>query len=276
MMNQTTKTNNSTAQTGLPGNILKIFAALTMLFDHAALTVVYAMLAKSPDYLDLVFSPDVTTEQIATIPTDYMNLFTIYTVMRLVGRIAFPIFAFLVFEGFMHTSNIKRYLTRMGLLALISEIPYNLVVSTVNNGTASVFYPQLQNTVCTLFIGLLMLCAMKHFEAKDTSPKAAIKQLICQLFCLLLTAVVAIVLRTDYSYLGILFIGELYMFRNSKKLQILSGCILFLGSNFACLLAFIPIAMYNGMLLRSKKFQYFFYIFYPVHLLVLYLISMVM
>lgn len=276
MMNQTTKTNNSTAQTGLPGNILKIFAALTMLFDHAALTVVYAMLAKSPDYLDLVFSADVTTEQLATIPTDYMNLFTIYTVMRLVGRIAFPIFAFLVFEGFMHTSNIKRYLTRVGLLALISEIPYNLVVSTVNNGTASVLYPQLQNTVCTLFIGLLMLCAMKHFEAKDTSPKTAIKQLICQLFCLLLTAVIAIVLRTDYSYLGILFIGELYMFRNSKKLQILSGCILFLGSNFACLLAFIPIAMYNGTLIRSKKFQYFFYIFYPLHLLVLYLISMVM
>lgn len=273
MTNQTTTTNNSQMTQGFPGNMLKIFAALTMLIDHAALTVVYTMLAKQPDYLALVFSTDATTEELAAIPADYFNLYTTYTVMRLVGRIAFPIFAFLLYEGFLHTQNIKKYLLRLGILALVSELPYNLIVSTVNTGTASLFYPQLQNTVFTLFLGLLTLCGMKHFECTDLSPKATMRQMFGQLLIVCVAAVLAIVCRTDYSYLGILLIAVFYFFRNSKKLQILLGCILFLGTNVASLLAFIPIGMYNGMLLRSKKFQYFFYIFYPVHLLALYVLS---
>ena len=274
MTNQTTKTNKSQISQGFPGNMLKIFAALTMLLDHAALTVVYAMLAKQPEYLDLVFSTDATAEEIAAIPVDYMNLYTTYTVMRLVGRIAFPIFAFLIYEGFLHTKNFKKYLLRVGVLALVSEIPFNLVVSTVNTGSASVFYPQLQNTVFTLFLGLLTLWGMKRFESPDITVKATFKQMFGQLLVVCAAAVIAIVCRTDYSYLGILLIAVFYFFRNSKKMQILLGCLLFLSTNIASLLAFVPIAMYNGMLLRSKKFQYFFYIFYPAHLLVLYLISM--
>lgn len=274
MTNQTTTANNSQIAQGFPGNMLKIFAALTMLLDHTALTVVYAMLAKQSDYLALVFSADATTEELAALPADYLNLYTTYTVMRLVGRIAFPIFAFLLYEGFVHTKNIKKYLLRIGILALLSEIPYNLVVSAVNTGSASVFYPQLQNTVFTLFLGLLTLCGMKHFESMDISPKATIRQMLGQLLVVCAAAVLAILCRTDYSYLGILLIAVFYFFRNSKKLQIILGCILFLGNNVASLLAFIPIGMYNGMLLRSKKFQYFFYIFYPAHLLVLYVLSL--
>lgn len=275
MMNQTTARNNQPLPKGLTGNALKIFATLTMLFDHIALTVVYAILAKSPEHLKLIMSQDATTEELSALPVSFLDTYSVYTILRLVGRIAFPLFAFLLFEGFMHTSDIKKYLMRIGILALISEIPYNLIVSRVNTDTFRPFYPQLQNTVCTLFLGLLMLFVLKRLEADDISPKAAAKQMILQFFCILLTAVIATVLRTDYSYLGILLIGEFYLFRNSKKMQILSGCILMLTVNFAALLAFIPIAMYNGLLLRSKKLQYFFYIFYPVHLLVLLLISVI-
>ena len=283
MTNQTTMTNNSQPVSGFPANFLKIFAALTMLIDHAALTLVYAKLAKFPEYLSLIFSTEVTTEQLQAIPADYMSLYSTYTVMRLVGRIAFPLFAFLLFEGFMHTSDYKRYLLRVGLCALVAEIPFNLIVSNAsalygwNDVTVSVFFPRYQNTVFTLFLGLLMLYGMKRVEATDAiTPKTAFKQWFGQLLCILLACVIAVFARLDYSYIGILFLAVLYFFRTNKKMQILFGCIVFLSTNIAALLAFVPIAMYNGHIIRSKKFKYFFYIFYPAHLLVLYLISMVM
>ncbi len=274
MLNQRTTPNNPPASKGLTGNFLKIFAALTMLIDHAALTLVYVRLAQSKEYLDLLFSADSTAEQLAAIPADYLELYSAYNIMRLVGRVAFPIFCFLLYEGFSHTSNLKRYLLRVGLCALISEIPFNLAVSKVNTGTAAFFYPQLQNTVFTLFLALLMLCGMKYFEAKEFTMKANTRQMFGQILCVCAACIVAILARTDYSYLGILLVAVFYYCRTSKKMQIILGCILFLGNNIASLLAFIPIAMYNGTLIPSKKFKYFFYIFYPAHLLVLYLLSL--
>lgn len=274
MLNQTTTGNNSTIQKGLPGNFLKIFAALTMLIDHAALFLVYTKLTRSEEYLDLLFSTGATEEQIAAIPADYMNLYSTYTIMRLVGRIAFPIFCFLLYEGFMHTSNIKRYLLRIGLCALVSEIPFNLMVSRVNTGTAKFFYPQMQNTVFTLLLALLMLCGMKHLEVKELTLKAAMRQMFGQLLCVCAACAAAFFCRTDYTYQGILLAAVFYYCRNSKKMQIILGCVVFLSTNIAALLAFIPIAMYNGTLIVSKKFKYFFYIFYPAHLLVLYLLSL--
>ncbi len=282
MTNQPTMTNNSMPQSGFPANFLKIFAALTMLIDHAAMTLVYAKLAANPEYLSLVFSTDATTEQIATIPADYLELYSIYTVMRLVGRIAFPIFAFLVYEGFMHTSDYKRYMIRVGICALAAEIPFNLIVTNAasiygwNDVSTTIFFPRYQNTVFTLFLALLMLYGMKHFEAKEITTKTALKQWLGHILCVIGACIVSVVARLDYSYIGILFIAMLYIFRTNKKMQILFGCIIFLGTNIASLLAFVPIAMYNGHIIRSKKFKYFFYIFYPAHLLVLYLISLAM
>ncbi|MBQ3029521.1 MAG: hypothetical protein IJD26_10585 [Lachnospiraceae bacterium] len=282
MTNQATVTNNSQPQSGFPANMLKIFAALTMLIDHAAITLVYAKLAKFPEYLTLIFSADTTQEQLASIPADFFEIYSVYSVMRLVGRIAFPIFAFLIFEGFMHTSDYKRYLLRVGLCALAAEIPFNLIVTNAapiygwTGVETSLFYPQYQNSVFTLFLGLLMLYGMKRFEATEISSKAAMKQWLGQLLCVVVACILAVLTRLDYSYIGILFIAMLYFFRTNKKMQILFGCIIFIGTNIAALFAFVPIAMYNGKLIRSKKFKYFFYIFYPAHLLVLYLLSLVM
>ncbi len=283
MMNQTTTQNNSAPQSGFPANILKIFAALTMLIDHAAVTLVYAKMAAYPEYVKLVFSGETIAEEVAaTIPAEFLSLYSMYSVMRLVGRIAFPLFAFLLFEGFMHTSNYKRYLLRVGLCALLAEIPFNLVVTKaapiygLNDVETSLFYPQYQNTVFTLLLALLMLYGMKRLEASEALPKTAFLQWLGQLACVVVACVLSVLARTDYSYLGILLIAVFYFFRNNKKLQILFGCIVMLSTNIAALFAFIPIGMYNGMLFRSKKFKYFFYLFYPAHLLVLYLISLMM
>lgn len=274
MLNQTSSFNNSPVQKGLPGNFLKIFAALTMLIDHAAIALVYSKLILSKEYLDILSLEDATAEQLASIPDSYLSLFSTYNIMRLVGRIAFPIFCFLLYEGFMHTSDIRRYLLRVGLCALVSEIPFNLIASKADTGTVSLFYPKLQNTVFTLFLALLMLYGMRCLEVKEFSLKAAMRQMLGQVLCVLAACVVAILARTDYSYFGILLVAVFYYCRNSKTMQIILGCIVFLGTNIASLLAFVPIAMYNGTLIRSKKFKYFFYIFYPAHLLVLYLLSL--
>ncbi len=281
MTNQSIQTNNSVPQSGFPANFLKIFAALTMLLDHAALTLVYAKLAKFPEYVSLIFSENPAAEELAAIPADYLQLYSVYSVLRLVGRIAFPIFAFLLYEGFMHTSNLKKYLLRVAICALAAELPFNLIVSNAApvfrlTGEASLFYPRYQNTVFTLLIALVMLYGMRRFETSEITPKATLKQWLGQLLCVAVACVLAVVLRTDYSYLGILFIAILYFFRTNKKLQILFGAIIFLSTNIASLFAFVPIAMYNGFEIRSKKMKYFFYIFYPAHLLLLYLISLLM
>lgn len=285
MMNQSTNTNNPVPQSGFPANFLKIFAALTMLIDHAAITLVYAKMAAYPEYVTLVFSGETIAEEVAaTIPAEFLSLYSMYRVMRLVGRIAFPIFAFLLFEGFMHTSNHKRYLLRVGLCALLAEIPFNLIVTTaapvyrLTGVETSLLYPNYQNTVFTLFLALLMLCAMKWLEPSEDLPKTAFVRWLGQLACVLAACVISVVARLDYSYICILFVTVLYFFRYNKKMQIIFGCLIFLVTNtdIAALLAFVPIAMYNGYIIRSKKFKYFFYIFYPAHLLVLYLISLVM
>jgi len=281
MTNQTTLQNKSTPMTGFPANFLKIFAALTMLIDHIAVTLVYANLAKQPGYWNILTSEDSSEWMISLIPEDYKSLCSIYFILRRVGRIAFPLFAFLLVEGFIHTSNYKRYLTRVGLCALAAEIPFNLVVTSAsglyNNlegVTTSIFCWQYQNTVFTFLIGLLMLWCMRYFEATDATPKAAFRQMFGQVACVVVAGLLAVLLRTDYNFFGILAIAVFYIFRHSKKMMILLGCLVFLQYDVACLMAFIPIYMYNGIEVPAKKLKYFFYIFYPAHLLVLYLATL--
>lgn len=262
---------------GLNANFLKLFAALTMLVDHAAIALVYTKLKLVPDFSifwELVHSKEATNEQLASISPEFSSLFTLYQTMRLVGRIAFPIFCFLIYEGFCHTKNIKKYLLRLLACAIVAELPFNLLTSGCFAEKTSLFYPQLQNTVWTLLISLLMLCGMKFFEAKDFSIRASILQMLSQFALIVIACLAAVLLKTDYSYYGPLLIAVFYLCRKDRKLQILLGCILFLSLDLAHLFAFIPIAMYNGERISSKKFSSFFYIFYPAHLLVLYLLSL--
>lgn len=85
----------------------------------------------------------------------------IYTAMRLCGRMAFPLFAFLLVEGFLYTKDRRAYAARLGILAAVSEIPYNLLCS------GTLFYPQEQNTVLLFFIGLLTMMGCEATGAWD-------------------------------------------------------------------------------------------------------------
>lgn len=178
--------------------------------------------------------------------------------LRCAGRLAFPIFCFLIVEGFVHTHDVYRYMARLGVFALISEIPYDLAFRGVCLEFAY------QNVFFTLLIGIAM---MKLLSVTRLWPeKAAI---------LILAMWLAVVLRTDYNFRGILLIFMLYVFREQKCLAAAAGGLwnfLYTGTiqRYGVFSA-VPMLLYNGK--PGRRMKYFFYIFYPAHLLILYGIS---
>ena len=197
---------------------------------------------------------------VLTMAVDHVGavLFPQYLIFRYIGRISFPIFCFLLIEGFFHTRNIEKYMVRLGIFALISEIPYNLAFSNMLLDTSK------QNVFFTLFLGV----AMMYILEKSGSPW--LKIIWVSLFSWM-----SILLRCDYTYKGILLIGIYYYLRDNWNIKAVlgSGWNFFWGNTIQFYGAFatIPICMYNGE--RGKSMKYFFYAFYPVHLLVLYVIS---
>lgn len=179
--------------------------------------------------------------------------------LRMIGRISFPIFCFLLVEGFLHTKDVYRYMLRLGIFALLSEIPYDLAF----HGQVLEFSHQ--NVFFTLTLGILFLYAAQKNRAVPVK--------IAEAFLILW---VAAVLRTDYSYRGIFLIAVYYFLREKKWLQLGAGAawnfIYGLGQiqNYGVFAA-VPLACYNGE--RGPKIKYFFYLFYPLHLLALYLIK---
>lgn len=146
---------------------------------------------------------------------------------------------------------------------MISEIPFDLAFQ------GRLFVPEYQNVFFTLFIGLLVMMAYRGIAEK---LRAAVWiKLILYTAALGAGMGLAYWLDTDYDALGVLCIMVLYIFRKKKAAQIAAGSAVLLfsgGSELTAPLAFIPIAFYNGE--RGLKMKYFFYLFYPLHLLVLY------
>jgi hypothetical protein len=223
----------------LSGSALKILAIVSMLVDHLAAY----LWCGEPWCTEVLFN--VGHKEISA-----------YVLMRMFGRIAFPLFAFLLVEGFQHTRSRKRYGIQLFIFALLSEIPYNLV----HGGW---FYHG-QNIFFTLLLGYLGLCALERF--KDDN-----KKLIPSLLGLL---VVSVLLRADYGCSGYGFILLLYVLRNQELVRAVIGCCV-LGSRWMAGTAFIPIALYNGKrgFVRGPVGKYFFYLFYPLHLLIIWLLA---
>lgn len=184
-----------------------------------------------------------------------------YMILRVIGRIAYPIFAYTLVEGFLHTHDVKKYMMRMGILALVSEVPFDLAFS----GTPLEFGHQ--NVFFTLFLGLLMLYLLLKAPTKLSGFLLVLAVLLLSDF-----------LRTDYSSMGLLMILWFYVFRNRKLIKILGMILInvFLMGYIQvyAVFALIPILLHNGR--QGPKWKGFFYGFYPVHLLTLYLVSMIL
>lgn len=194
---------------------------------------------------------------IVTMFIDHMGavFFPDKLLFRYVGRIAFPIFAFLLVEGFFHTRDVRKYMCRLGVFAILSEVPYDLAFR------GEILEFEHQNVFFALFIGVAMMYALEN--SSQWQAKAAE---------VLLAMWAATLLWADYRYKGILLIAVFYFLRDRKKEKFVLGA----GWNFLWnweiqgygALASVPIAMYSGE--RGRPMKYFFYLFYPLHLLLFY------
>lgn len=207
--------------------------------------------------------------------------------MTCVGRVAYPIFAFMIVEGFHHTKNLKRYAMRMFVFALISEIPFDLMYS----GLA--FYPFHQNVMWTFLISLGAMWLLERVKKQGVLWKTILLSVLIVLGSFLLGTIAMV----DYYGTGVLMVLTFYFFRGKKwwcylgqfavmywiNMDLLAGlCYIvtifghkveLVQQGFA-LLAFIPIWLYQGRQgYHSKWFQYFCYAFYPVHMLLLFVIQ---
>lgn len=227
----------------LSGSALKVIAMISMLIDHTAAFVLSRyQWAKTPFFVVGSHS------------------LSIYRMMRIMGRIAFPIFCFLLVEGFIHTSNRKRYGINLLIFALISEVPWNLIHS-------GRFLYKGQNVFFTLFLGYIGLCIIEKY--KDSRKK--------QLIGLLIGLLAAILMHADYGVSGYGFIIMLYALKDNKIIRAIVGSC-FLSNPYYAGIAFIPIALYNGErgFIKGKLSKYAFYAFYPVHMFILYAIRTVL
>ncbi len=197
-----------------------------------------------------------------------------------VGRIAFPIFAFQIAEGYNHTKDFKEYLKRMFIYALISEIPYNLLYGFP-------IYPLSQNVLFTFCISLVIIRLIDKSWQKHWALG-----LVTTVISVYIGYWLAAALLTDYKGFGVLMVVSFWLFGRVKFgwiLQLLA--IIYInwemigGFNFTfmingreiwvpvqafAILAMIPIFMYNGEKgPGGKRFRRAVYIFYPLHMFVL-------
>ena len=209
------------------GSTLKIIAVVTMLIDHIASRILYA-------------------EEYAVL----------YKIMRYTGRISFPIFCFLLVEGFFHTRNVKKYMLRLAIFSVISEIPFDM-----SRTGRFVLEFNHQNVFFTLLIGLVVIFFMDKFKSNGI-----IQCVICAAGCLL-----AYFMKTDYRYYGILQIAAFYYF--SQMWLIKDLCVSWVNICMGQPTAIAALGfteLYNGK--RGLNLKYLFYVFYPLHLIVLYFI----
>ena len=175
----------------------------------------------------------------------------LYELMRTIGRIAFPTFAFLLAEGFVHTKNRQKYMLSLFIFALLSEIPWLLL-----NHDGS------HNVLFTLLAGVLGLYVLENCKNRWLTM-AFITSIACA----------TIFADTDYSWKGFGLVLIFYMFRGRPELQTLFGIPLMYEYGITgILMAFAVIWLYNGErgFIMGKAWKYAFYAFYPVHLMLIY------
>lgn len=247
---------------------LKLIACITMLIDHIGATLVVRAFFRCP--MDSAAFP-------------FWEC--LYFGMRIIGRIAFPIYCFLLVEGAWRTRDPKKYGLRLFAGMLLSEIPFDLAFSPTYmtyewklTTPLLGFNPEFNSVMMTLLLGFGMLQCMKR--ARGFWKVAAILPFY----------ILAERLYTDYAGMGILLIAVFALTKGKEKEKLLRllGCALVLCADLDimlkygighsmesfAMLALIPIGLYSGRkLTHNRGVQWGFYLFYPVHILILALLE---
>lgn len=225
----------------LSGSVLKVIAMVCMVVDHATKMGV----AEWPWMRTELFSVGNTSVTPAFIGA------------CVIGRIAFPLFAFLCVEGFRHTRSIKRYMVNLLVFAVLSIVPFNLM-----NGHPWYFLHH-WNVLFTLLLGVCGIYCMTHF--KGVKAAAGV----------LLVLAIAFFFHCDYSAYGVALVMVMYLI-GKPEYQCVALLAVFGRSKFtiSAALASVPILLYNGErgFIHGSVWKYAFYAFYPLHMLLLWMV----
>ena len=262
---------------GLSASCIKMIALVSMFIDHFAASIV-ARLMYLPEHPIMRRITELTgisgeggqTNAVAEILSQQDLIVKVYEWMRHIGRISFPIYCFFIVEGFYKTRDRKKYFRRLAACALLSEIPFDLAIY------GKVFYLWHQNVFFSLLIGLVAIWAMDAFFQMQDLNKWS--QTISALCVGVGFSLLALILYADYFCFGVLTMVAMYLVRKATEQKIkfwqpvvfLAGigvlCMFDLGEAWA-LLALPLLFFYRGK--KGWNAKWFFYLFYPVHLLVL-------
>ena len=207
-----------------------------------------------------------------------------YNILRAIGRIAFPIYCYLIVEGYYHTKNVKKYMLRLFSFAIISQIPFSLAVfkSATELKNLNVFFTLFFGLVC---VYLTDIAKKQYYMSKEHHNPDLVRYLIGVPVAIILIMILAMLIHTDYDAFGILLILLFYFFRqdqtkpitdkdNAMKfiwlfLSMAASIYVFVNpTELFALVAMLPIALHNHK--KGPSMKYVFYAYYPVHLLTLY------
>ena len=264
----------------MSGYHLKLIALITMLIDHIAAVPIWRLYAASFDIRPGMYYSELLGDKLVYWVAENQELvFTVYEWMRYIGRMSFPIYCFLLVEGFLHTRNVAKYATRLALFALISEVPFDLACY-------GQFWRYSSNNVFfTLVLGLLAIWALSYIEIfyefwkeKGWEPiLGRILTLSAGFIAIIIPGAFAdMVLFTDYGLGGVVAIAVLYLLRGQKEIAYAAAVVVLTvitsDTEILALFMLYPILKYDGT--RGKNMKFVFYAFYPVHLLILGLLCM--
>ena len=198
-----------------------------------------------------------------------------------VGRLAFPIFAFQISEGYIHTHDVKKYFLRLILFAFISQIPFLLFHSIINNELGL-------NVIFTLFLGLVAIIIYDKYNK------------FVGVFSAIIFGIIAHFLNSDYSFYGVGITFLFYVFNKNKCLLAISFIIAtlmqysylilvyynygfeFLKNVFIIYLPYFICTIFSIIIIlcynkkKGPSTKYFFYLFYPLHMILIYILSFVL
>lgn len=228
---------------------LKNFACIVMLLQSFGIIVVEKGMINLSQYTQQGLS-DAMAED-----SHLMMLAGVGSVLQLIGGLAVPVFAFLLVEGFRNTSDYRKYMLAVLLLALVSEMPYDLAMSQTLLEFSS------QNAVMGTAVSLVMLYLLAAADGKGASGR------VLQVMTVLGAVLWVTLLRAQYGLCMVLLAAVLYLFRERSGIKTVLGIVISL-LYVTGPLAFYGIWCYSG-LRKDRLPKYFYYAFYPLHLLIL-------
>ncbi len=252
------------------GNTLKVIACITMLLDHLTAGIMLPAV-RAGLYPDSI---------------SFKTVKLIYQILRGIGRNSFPIFCFLLVEGFIHTKNRLRYALSLLLFGIISEPFFDVLFYAKNDvfninffecfGANLDFIWDKCNVYFTLLIGLLVIWAAEYFMEMFSKkfPLPFWAPYILSAIVLGLGILVGELIHSDYHGFGVALIFIFYILRYQYPLNIIAGYIelSFLGTEYYALPSFALLYFYNHKRGRNLgNLKYLFYAFYPVHIFLIYI-----